>query len=204
LLNRHKRAVAASNIVFFGVAYKADIGDIRESAALQVMKALYSAGANVSYWDPVRAGHSSVKSGPKLEFTKHERAALPLEAANNLKAHGEVFIYEPVELGKTWSDVRNQVLNDDVNCIVLAAAHTEFRDTYADILSTERRPAIADLCNAIEPWLRDKKENPDPGDPGAADRYRYTLAANDDYALLGVTQTELSQLEAQPIDVILR
>lgn len=190
LLNRRGRSVSGSRIVFFGVAYKADIGDIRESAALQIMKSLYSAGANVSYWDPVRAGHS-VKSRPQLVFTKQEHATLLPGARETLKEKGDLYVYEPAELGRTWAEVRKQVLNDDVNCIVLAAAHTDFRLTYADILSTEKRPAVADLCNAIAPWLRKLPET--PAGPGAADRYRQSLAAYGDYALLGVEQIELPQ-----------
>lgn len=201
LLNRRKRPVAGSKIVFLGVAYKADIGDIRESAALHVMKALHSDGATVCYWDPVRAGRT-VKSRLQLVFTKDEHAALHPSAAKRLTSRGDVFIFEPEEFGKTWDDVRGKILSDDVSCIVLAAAHTDFRRAYAEILSTEPRPALADLCNAIEPWLRDDIAK-DPGDPGAADRYREHLAASDSYALLGVSRTELPLREAQPTGVVL-
>jgi UDP-N-acetyl-D-glucosamine dehydrogenase len=201
LLNRRKRPVAGSKIVFFGVAYKANIGDIRESAALQVMKSLHADGAIVSYWDPVRSGRS-VKSKPQLVFTKEERSTLPPDVAETLKERdkSEVFFYEPEELGKTWDEVRGKILSDDVSCIVLATAHTEFRGTYAEILSAGKRPAIADLCNAIEPWLREEIET-DTDDPGAAERYRTRL--KNGYALLGFSSTELPQHEVQPANAVL-
>ena len=200
LLNRRNQPVAGSRIIFFGISYKANIGDIRESAALQIMKDLYSAGATVSYWDPVRA-RSSVRPKPQLEFEKHDRDAMHPDALEHLKPWRDTFIFEPEELGRSWEDVRSKVLSDEVSCIVLATAHNEFRSTYAEILASNRRPAIADLCNAIEPWLReDVTQN--PGDPDAAERYR--RATHEDYALLGLAQqSKLPHKEEQPAGVVL-
>ena len=123
------------------------------------------------------------------------------DAVEQLKEWKDQFIYEPEDLGATWEEARGKILNDDVSCIVLAAAHNEFRSTYVDIFSAEDRPAIADLCNAITPWLRDEVEK-NTADPGAAGRYR--RATERDYALLGLSQqTKLAQKEARPADVIL-
>jgi len=52
VLNRKRRAVNGSKIVLLGVAYKRDIGDVRESPALDVLKLLESDGAEVVYHDP--------------------------------------------------------------------------------------------------------------------------------------------------------
>ncbi|MGB9589729.1 MAG: UDP binding domain-containing protein, partial [Candidatus Hydrothermia bacterium] len=41
-----------SKILVVGVAYKPDIGDTRESPALDVIKLLMEKGADVSYYDP--------------------------------------------------------------------------------------------------------------------------------------------------------
>lgn len=51
-LNRRKKAMNGSNILFLGVAYKADIDDARESPALLVMAQVARKGAKVSYHDP--------------------------------------------------------------------------------------------------------------------------------------------------------
>jgi UDP-N-acetyl-D-glucosamine dehydrogenase len=41
-----------SRILVLGVAYKPDIGDMRESPALKLISLLQNAGADVSYHDP--------------------------------------------------------------------------------------------------------------------------------------------------------
>lgn len=51
-LNRHKKAMNGSTVLFLGVAYKPDIDDARESPALLVMEQVAKKGANVIYYDP--------------------------------------------------------------------------------------------------------------------------------------------------------
>ncbi|NQU85314.1 MAG: UDP-N-acetyl-D-glucosamine dehydrogenase, partial [Mariniphaga sp.] len=51
-LNRHKKAVNGSNILFLGVAYKPNIDDERESPALEIMDTVIQKGGGVSYNDP--------------------------------------------------------------------------------------------------------------------------------------------------------
>jgi UDP-N-acetyl-D-glucosamine dehydrogenase len=51
-LNRHKKAVNGSEILFLGVAYKPNIDDARESPALDIIDTVVQKGGNVSYNDP--------------------------------------------------------------------------------------------------------------------------------------------------------
>jgi UDP-N-acetyl-D-glucosamine dehydrogenase len=51
-LNTLKKALNGSRIHLFGVAYKKDVGDLRESPALDVLELLLKRGAVVSYSDP--------------------------------------------------------------------------------------------------------------------------------------------------------
>ena len=51
-LNRHRKPLNGSTVLFLGVAYKPDIDDPRESPALLVMDAVAKKGANVVYHDP--------------------------------------------------------------------------------------------------------------------------------------------------------
>jgi len=51
-LNRHKKPLNGSTILFLGVAYKPDIDDARESPALLVMEHVEKKGAKVLYHDP--------------------------------------------------------------------------------------------------------------------------------------------------------
>jgi UDP-N-acetyl-D-glucosamine dehydrogenase len=51
-LNRHKKALNGANVLVLGAAYKADIDDLRESPALDIIHLLGEKGALVSYHDP--------------------------------------------------------------------------------------------------------------------------------------------------------
>jgi UDP-N-acetyl-D-glucosamine dehydrogenase len=51
-LNARRRPVNGSRILILGVAYKRDVGDVRESPALDVMHLLEAKGAEVVYHDP--------------------------------------------------------------------------------------------------------------------------------------------------------
>lgn len=52
ILNRFKKSINGAKVLLLGVAYKQDIGDYRESPAINVMKHLKKVGADVSYYDP--------------------------------------------------------------------------------------------------------------------------------------------------------
>jgi UDP-N-acetyl-D-glucosamine dehydrogenase len=51
-LNDVGKAVKKADILVLGVAYKPDVGDVRESPAIKVMQHLRRRGADVSYHDP--------------------------------------------------------------------------------------------------------------------------------------------------------
>ncbi len=51
-LNGHRKALNGSTVLVLGMAYKKDIGDYRESPALDIARLLQSKGAVVSYHDP--------------------------------------------------------------------------------------------------------------------------------------------------------
>ncbi len=51
-LNSRSKAIRGSSVLVLGVAYKRDIGDFRESPALDILAALHLKGARLSYHDP--------------------------------------------------------------------------------------------------------------------------------------------------------
>ena len=51
-LNKRKKSMNGSHVLALGIAYKSDVNDTRESAALEVVRLLMEEGANVSYSDP--------------------------------------------------------------------------------------------------------------------------------------------------------
>ena len=52
ILNRQSKAVRGSQLLLIGVAYKADVSDVRESPATGIASRLLAMGAELSYWDP--------------------------------------------------------------------------------------------------------------------------------------------------------
>lgn len=65
-LNSQKKGVSGSRILVWGVSYKKDIGDSRESAAHEVISDLLKKGAKIDYFDPYvkkfRVNNKTIKS----------------------------------------------------------------------------------------------------------------------------------------------
>src|SRR5437667_12105193 len=72
-LNRRGRAVRGSRVLVLGVAYKADIDDIRESPSLDILQTLLERGAHVEYSDPYV---------PTLDFAGRKLRSVSLTATN--------------------------------------------------------------------------------------------------------------------------
>ncbi len=51
-LNRHRTAVNGSKVLIVGVAYKKDVGDTRESPAIDVIRMIVAEGGEILYHDP--------------------------------------------------------------------------------------------------------------------------------------------------------
>jgi len=74
-LNERERALKGSRVLVLGVAYKANVGDTRDSPALEIIDALTMKGARVEYHDP-HAPWISIK-GNRLESIDWRQADLP-------------------------------------------------------------------------------------------------------------------------------
>lgn len=78
-LNRQKKPINGSKILFLGVAYKPNIGDERESPALKVIDEVCKKGGDVSYCDPYI---ETVQTPEGRTFTRLEYSAETLAAAD--------------------------------------------------------------------------------------------------------------------------
>ena len=78
-LNRHKKAVNGSKILFLGVAYKPNIDDERESPALEIMDIVAHKGGEVSYHDPYIA---NVRTNEGRNFSSADLSAEVLKEAD--------------------------------------------------------------------------------------------------------------------------
>jgi UDP-N-acetyl-D-glucosamine dehydrogenase len=99
-LNHAKeRSLKSSKLLVLGVAYKPDIGDMRESPALKLISLLQNAGAEVSYHDPHVA-----------HFAEHglDMSSVPLEPA----------AYDCVVIVTDHSSIDYAQLVDDASLVV--------------------------------------------------------------------------------------
>jgi len=65
-LNDQRKSVRGARVLLLGVAYKRDVGDVRESPALDIMKLLVDRGADLRYNDPY-ARTIAIDGGEKYE-----------------------------------------------------------------------------------------------------------------------------------------
>jgi nucleotide sugar dehydrogenase len=178
LLSEHSKGVPRSSILFFGVAYKKNVGDTRESGVLDLMKKLYSYGAKISFWDPVRA-RQLVRQDLYLTFSEAERRQMCGAALEGLTAPADGPKHlKPRELEGDWAEVRNAVMGGGFDCVVLATDHADFHPAYAEILTSENAPPAVDINNAVELWLRTAELTPEQADgvrSAMHDRSRFML-----------------------------
>ena len=108
-LNRQKKAMNGSTVLFLGVAYKPDIDDARESPALLVMEQVAHKGAIVLYHDPyvpeVVDEHGRLWKGIELTDEMISSADCVVFSTN----HSCFDVPHIVEVAKLVVDMRNAV-----------------------------------------------------------------------------------------------
>ena len=110
-LNRHKKSVDGSKILFLGVAYKPNIDDARESPVLQIIDLVIKKGGKVSFHDPF------IPTVKTLEGNTLHSIELTNEAMQNsdcivLTTNHNVFNSERIEKqGRLIVDLRNVIKN---------------------------------------------------------------------------------------------
>jgi len=111
VLNEIGRAVKGSTILVLGVAYKPDVGDVRESPALTVMSVLHRRGARVSFHDPyVAAVSMDGTSLPRTELTR--RAVIGADCVALLTPHRAYDLGWIAEHARLVFDARNAYAGD--------------------------------------------------------------------------------------------
>ena len=101
LNHRAGKALSTSELLILGVAYKPDIGDMRESPALKVIELLRGAGATISYHD----AHVPELPGLGLRSVELEPAAY--DAVVIVTDHAGVDYARVVEEAEVVVDLRN-------------------------------------------------------------------------------------------------
>ena len=118
-LNRQKKALNGSKVLFMGVAYKADINDERESPALRLMDEVHQKGAVVSYCGPFIP---KVTTDKGLKFESVELSDKAVENADCVvftTAHKAFNVENIVGKAKLVVDLRNAVKTKHENVVKL-------------------------------------------------------------------------------------
>ena len=96
-LNKNKKSVNGSNILFLGVAYKPNIDDERESPALQIIDEVVKKGGIVSYTDPF-VKYINTNNGHLFKSVDLSKEVLLLTdlvvISTNHSVYNEDFIFE--------------------------------------------------------------------------------------------------------------
>jgi UDP-N-acetyl-D-glucosamine dehydrogenase len=96
-----QRSLSGSRVLLLGVAYKADIGDTRESPALKLIELLRNAGADVAYHDPFVAELGEVGlASVDLDPVAHDCVVI-------VTAHSQLDYAEVVDKAHVVVDLRN-------------------------------------------------------------------------------------------------
>jgi UDP-N-acetyl-D-glucosamine dehydrogenase len=96
-----EKSLKGSRVLVLGVAYKADIGDMRESPALKLIELLRNAGAGISYHDP------HVPDLPELGLRSEGLDAAAYDCVVIVTAHSSIDYSRLVEDARLVVDLRN-------------------------------------------------------------------------------------------------
>jgi len=116
-LNTHRKSLAGSRILMLGVAYKANIDDMRESPAIKIAELLADKHADVVFHDPyVAEFRVAGQNIPSVELTAEELAAA--DAVLVVTDHTNVDYHLVVRSAKLILDTRNALKAFDDNKVV--------------------------------------------------------------------------------------
>jgi len=117
-LNEQGRAARGSKVLVVGVAYKQDIGDIRESPALDVIRLLQRRGAAVSYHDPHVA---------KLKDEAIDLASVPLTPETLAAADCVIIVTDHTDVDYTLVERCGRLVVDTRNALAKARRRSQER-----------------------------------------------------------------------------
>lgn len=102
-LNHLSLPVKGTNVLVYGLSYKADVGDLRESPSIKILKLLKKLEANILKYDPYLPGKSNVS-----DLTKALKSAKALVVVTN---HSELKEYDLTKFKNL------KVIIDGRNCL---------------------------------------------------------------------------------------
>lgn len=107
-LNHERKAINGSRILILGAAYKRDVGDVRESPALDVIHLLRERGADVAYNDPHIA---------TVRFDGYSLSSIELSADSLAEADCVVVVTDHAAYDWEWIAANTRLIVDTRNAI---------------------------------------------------------------------------------------
>lgn len=126
-LNDRGQPVRGSRVLLIGVAYKAEVGDVRESPALDVITLLNEKGATVSYHDPfvpILDAHRGVDSGDLTSVDDYLTAAAAADCVVILTDHEAFDFNKLASVARLIVDTRNAIKREWPNVVKLGAPNS--------------------------------------------------------------------------------
>jgi UDPglucose 6-dehydrogenase len=100
-------------IAMWGLAFKADTDDVRESASLYMIKELLTLGANISVFDPEAMNNVRDIFGDKIEYCNNQYETL--ENSDLLLIATEWSVFRNPDFDKMSSKLKNNIIFDGRN-----------------------------------------------------------------------------------------
>ena len=111
-LNTHRKSLAGAKVLVLGVAYKANIDDMRESPAIKITELLLDKEADVSYHDPyVAQFHAGGRTLASVPLT--DAMVADMDAVLVITDHSNVDYHTVVRNARLVLDTRNALWQFD-------------------------------------------------------------------------------------------
>ena len=107
-LNQYSKSVKGSRVLVIGVAYKPNVGDVRESPAIDVIQLLQERGAEVIYYDPYVS---------EIDLAKIPAERVELSEENVKRANCVVIITNHDTIDWPWLFEHSQLIVDTRNAL---------------------------------------------------------------------------------------
>jgi UDP-N-acetyl-D-mannosaminuronic acid dehydrogenase len=107
ILENELKGIEKPNITIFGVAYKGNVGDTRQSPAIDIISILKERGLNVRIYDPL------------VEKFDHDLTTLneAVEDSDCILVLADHKIFNTLNLKEIYSKMRNKKVIDTKNCL---------------------------------------------------------------------------------------
>lgn len=106
-LNKRGSPISSMCVLIVGVAYKPEVGDVRESPAIDIIELLRQKGAHVYYHDPYVPRIYLENSQIYIENTDIDNCAAPFDCAIVVSGHKNIDYRSVAQLSRVVIDTRN-------------------------------------------------------------------------------------------------